>query len=57
MKKLNTNEARGINGGFRYYCKVCGMTSNSQWTVFKHIATRHIGAWTTNLYNLVMKVF
>ena len=57
MKKLNTNEARGINGGSRYYCKVCGMTSNSQWTVFKHIATRHIGAWTSNLYNLIMKVF
>lgn len=57
MKNLNIEETRQANGGGRYYCKVCGKTSNSQWTIFSHIATRHIGAWTSNLYNLIVKVF
>ena len=57
LKKLSKDETRTLNGGGRYFCKVCGFTNNSQWKVFSHIATRHIGAWTTNLYNLITAVF
>ena len=56
MNRLTEIETRRINGG-RYYCKVCGKTSNSQWTILSHVATRHIGAWTSNMFKLIMKVF
>ena len=57
MNRLTENEARSTNGGGRYYWKVSGKTSDSQWTILTLIATRHIGAWTSNMYRLIMKVF
>ena len=55
LTNMTDDATRELNGGYRYFCKVCGLQSNSQWTVFKHIATRHIGAWTTNLYHLIVR--
>ena len=57
LNEIKKEETREMNGGDRYYCKVCGKQSNSQWSIFSHVATRHIGAWTNNLYNLVTSIF
>ena len=44
MKNLNIKETRNVNGGGRYYCKVCGYTNNNYARVFAHCAT-HVKAW------------
>lgn len=44
MKKLNENEMRLVNGGGRYFCRVCGYESNSYAKIFAHCA-KHVGSW------------
>lgn len=55
MTAISKNNTRNTNAGatYSYYCKVCGKQDTSQVRLFAHIASRHIGAWTSNLYNLI----
>ena len=44
LKHIETEDSRNINGGGRYFCKVCGYSNNNYSKVFTHCA-RHVDKW------------
>ena len=59
MKKINTNEARKINGGGAY-CKVCGYgwyNNYSRAKVAAHIVAKHPTSVLRGMYYLIDMVF
>ncbi len=53
MTAISKNNTHNVNAGGRFFCRVCGFTSNNYASVYGHVAIRHIGAWTRTMYNII----
>lgn len=56
LNTMNKNDTRAINGG-SWKCRVCGAKFSAYLKAYGHVAIRHVGEWSRNVYDILTNLW